>query len=96
MAGCSTGCIWCLAVDYILLLKQDVEYEANPNEVQAAKYYTPEEVHELLDTAGMAIFFLLLLFLFSTIFFMHFSCCRCNGSENHTMVQDHLQHVCVL
>jgi isopentenyl-diphosphate delta-isomerase len=56
-AGCTQLVLFGVAVDYILLLKQDVAYESNPNEVQDAKYYTPEEVHELLDTAGAAVFF---------------------------------------
>ncbi len=39
-------------VDYILLLKQDVETAVNPNEAKDIKYCTPDEVRAILSSGA--------------------------------------------
>lgn len=39
------------AVDYILFLQKNVEFKAEPNEVQDTKWVTPDELRQLIASA---------------------------------------------
>lgn len=43
-----TNNVGVLAVDYILFIKANVDLDVSPNEVQATKYVTPEELKAIL------------------------------------------------
>lgn len=40
-------------VDYILIIKANVEHEANPNEVQDTRYVTQEELKTMFQDNGL-------------------------------------------
>jgi isopentenyl-diphosphate Delta-isomerase len=40
-------------VDYILITIADVDLNANPNEVRATRYVSPEELKEMFEQPGM-------------------------------------------
>ena len=43
----------CGIVDYILFLKADVDHENNPNEVQASRYVTADELKKMFEDPSL-------------------------------------------
>jgi isopentenyl-diphosphate delta-isomerase len=44
-----------VAVDYILFIQADVDLDINPNEVQASRYVTPEELKEMYSDESLTL-----------------------------------------